>query len=152
MTQEDKELLLKVLCERLLYTPILNIHGVVGYDEKLIAINRAFTHSKYTIITNSLESEPHNSHEFDIEEVKPYLRPMSSMNVVERNDLRRLTDAISIHNDGLEFESHDGYNDYIGYCFCKEIVDWLNSHHFDYCGLIEKGLALPAPEGMYKEE
>ena len=30
-----------------------------------------------------------------------------------------------------------------------KIVDWLNSHHFDYRGLIEKGLALPAPEGMY---
>jgi hypothetical protein len=31
-------------------------------------------------------------------------------------------------------------------------VDWLNSHHFDYSGLIEKGLALEAPEGMYKEK
>ena len=27
--------------------------------------------------------------------------------------------------------------------------DWLNKHHFDYRGLIEKGLALEAPEGMY---
>lgn len=29
-------------------------------------------------------------------------------------------------------------------------VDWLNSHHFDYRDLIGKGLALIAPEGMYK--
>ena len=28
-------------------------------------------------------------------------------------------------------------------------VDWLNKHHFDYRGLIEKGLALEAPEDMY---
>ena len=28
-------------------------------------------------------------------------------------------------------------------------LDYLISHHFDYCGLIEKGLALEAPEGMY---
>ena len=28
--------------------------------------------------------------------------------------------------------------------------DFLNSHHFDYRGLIEKGLALEATEGMYK--
>ena len=27
--------------------------------------------------------------------------------------------------------------------------DWLNAHHFDYRGLIEKGLAIEAPEGMY---
>ena len=30
-------------------------------------------------------------------------------------------------------------------------TDWLNKHHFDYRGLIEKGLALEAPEGMYNE-
>ena len=35
-------------------------------------------------------------------------------------------------------------------CFCSDYVDWLNEHHFDYRGLIEKGLALEAPEDMYK--
>ena len=30
-----------------------------------------------------------------------------------------------------------------------ESYDWLNKHHFDYRHLIEKGLALEAPEGMY---
>ena len=29
------------------------------------------------------------------------------------------------------------------------VIDWLNAHHFDYRGLIEKGLALVATEGMY---
>ena len=29
-------------------------------------------------------------------------------------------------------------------------ISWLNVHHFDYRGLIEKGLALEAPNGMYK--
>ena len=33
-----------------------------------------------------------------------------------------------------------------------ECIDWLNKHHFDYRGLIEKGLALEAPEGIYKTE
>ena len=28
-------------------------------------------------------------------------------------------------------------------------IDWLNAHHFDYRGLIEKGLAVVAPEGIY---
>ena len=30
-----------------------------------------------------------------------------------------------------------------------KFIDWLNANHFDYRGLIEKGLALEAPEGMY---
>jgi hypothetical protein len=29
------------------------------------------------------------------------------------------------------------------------LIDWLNKYHFDYRGLIEKGLAIEAPEGMY---
>jgi hypothetical protein len=28
-------------------------------------------------------------------------------------------------------------------------IDWLNAYHFDYRGLIPKGLALVAPDGMY---
>ena len=31
-----------------------------------------------------------------------------------------------------------------------EAIDWLNEYHFDHRGLIPKGLALEAPEGMYK--
>ena len=27
--------------------------------------------------------------------------------------------------------------------------EWMNSHHFDWHGLINKGLAVEAPEGMY---
>lgn len=32
----------------------------------------------------------------------------------------------------------------------SNLIDWLNTYHFDYRGLIEKGLALEAPEGMYE--
>jgi hypothetical protein len=30
-------------------------------------------------------------------------------------------------------------------------LNWLNAHHFDYCGLIKKGLALEASKEMYNE-
>jgi len=42
------------------------------------------------------------------------------------------------------------HGDLICNCQNYEVVDWLNAHHFDYRGLIEKGLALEAPEGMYE--
>lgn len=67
----------------------------------------------------------------DIEYCKPYLRPMSSMTEEEER----------------EFEETLQYTQYT-----LESYDWLNAHHFDYRGLIEKGLALEAPEGMYKTE
>lgn len=62
--------------------------------------------------------------------VKPYLRSMSSMTEEEKEELRT-----------LKWTKLEHYT-----------VDWLNEHHFDYRGLIEKGLALEAPEGMYKTE
>ena len=31
-------------------------------------------------------------------------------------------------------------------------IDYLISHHFDFRGLIPMGLAIEAPEGMYKEK
>ena len=38
-------------------------------------------------------------------------------------------------------------------CFaCLPVVDYCYSRHLDIHGLIEKGLALEAPEGMYKTE
>lgn len=58
---------------------------------------------------------------------KPYLRPMSSMTEKELEEYSRF--SLSRYN--------------------IECFDWLNAHHFDYRGLIGKGLALEAPEGMY---
>lgn len=71
-------------------------------------------------------------------EVLPYLRPMSSMTTDERYYYRQLQ-RYSV--DYGEVTHYDTY----------ESIDWLNKHHFDYRGLIRKGLALRAPEGMYEK-
>ena len=70
-----------------------------------------------------------------IEDCKPYLRPISSMTEEERKYYNQLSLLVA-DADGDVYEE----------------TDWLNAHHFDYRGLIEKGLALEAPEGMYKTE
>lgn len=64
---------------------------------------------------------------FPISIIKPYLRPMLSMTEEELD----------------EYESIKGWKKEY------ELIDWLNKRHFDYRGLIEKGLALVAPDGMY---
>ena len=67
----------------------------------------------------------------DFHAIRLYLRPMSSMTEEEKKELSRY--------------SSEAYWD-----SCEKKVDWLNERHFDYRGLIERGLALEAPEGMYK--
>jgi len=58
----------------------------------------------------------------------PYLRPMSSITEEEEDEYYNIEFDFNINSDR---------------------VDWLNAHHFDYRGLISKGLALEAPKGMY---
>ena len=64
--------------------------------------------------------------------VKPYLRPMSNMTEEEWEDFNNYRGV-----DGVLMP-------------IANELDWLNEHHFDYRGLIEKGLALEASEGMYE--
>lgn len=65
------------------------------------------------------------------DEIKPYLRPMTSMTEDEKTEYKTLCDALL--DTGISYLS-----------------DWLNGHMFDYRGLIVRHLALVAPDGMYK--
>lgn len=65
-------------------------------------------------------------------EIKPYLRLMSS---ITKEELDERNQIALFHSGNI--------------ASAPTYIDWLNAHHFDYRGLIRKGLALEAPEGMY---
>ena len=73
------------------------------------------------------------------EDAKPYLRPMSSMTEEEHNEYSNLYQSVYYKDSPTELD-------------LSNIIDFLNTHHFDFRGLIPMGLALEAPEGMYKTE
>jgi hypothetical protein len=78
-----------------------------------------------------------------LEEVKPYLRQLSSMTDEEKKEWFKYS-----HVDyDCEFKPDATLSVYD----CHLSIDWLNEHHFDYRGLIEKGLVLEATEDMYKD-
>ena len=131
MNQKDKNLLLKELSARLPYGVKIIQCGVV--IETLQSICKV-GEDDYTI--NPLTDDSYNG--FYIEQTKLYLRPMSSMTKEEVLEYISLKENIVASDD-------------ITYFFeTYESIDWLNKKMFDYRGLIEKGLALEAPEGMYK--
>jgi hypothetical protein len=114
MKKEEKQLLLKDLCARLPY-------GVkLRYVEDLVVKKES-----HIITLNNIYLEHILNGDADI---KPYLRPMSSM-----------TEEEGIYYNTVYYTLN----------FYKK-EDWLNEHHFDYRGLIPMGLALEAPEDMYK--
>ena len=127
MTKEDKELLLKDLSARLPYGVKIRIiyHEIKGADPEYV--DDVFSTTHYNMI----------DYDDDNYEFLPYLRPMSSMTEEERKEYDTLIKNM--------YYGYNGFHDAI-------TVDYLNSIHVDYRGLIEKGLALEAPEGMYKEE
>ena len=67
--------------------------------------------------------------------IKPYLRPMSNMTEEEEREYNVFCTR-----------NYLGIDEETASCF----MDWLNSHHFDYRGLIEMGLAIEAPKEMYE--
>ena len=136
MKQEDKQLLLQNLCAMLPYDVCAHIIYKTGepcYGKLTPRDIQWFIDSK-------------------IENIKPYLRPMSSMTEKEYEafPIPYSFDSFSTWNNTILSEVIEGTQILIGIDEITEIIDWLNAHHFDYRGMIEKGLALEAPEGMYK--
>ena len=161
MTPEDKELLLKDLCARLPYG-VKVMKQIKSQTRTLMSVD--VVNFRVYFIENDVNS-PFG---FDIEEqrhfyqqIKPYLRPLSCMTDEEAKEiavLYGLKNILSLKITGryIDVIIDDGfsstetitlwYDELISSIGC---FDWLNAHHFDYRGLIPKGLANEAPEGMY---
>jgi hypothetical protein len=108
MTQEQEDLLLQDLCARLPYGVILNCCNIVSETLTLLGYNG--------LVNN----------DYDIDEVKPYLFPLSSM-TKEQN-----LEYLSTCRGGNAY--HPTSNTF----------DWFDKNHFDYRGLIPMGLAIDA--------
>ena len=147
MTQEDKELLLKDLCARLPY----KVKGQAVSDGEIYRISSIISVSPSGEALLMLDD---NNIDFvTLEQTKPYLRPMSSMTEEERKELNGIGFIVPLYDGcfGVDMRAYckNGQPHYRRFSDFSTIEDWLNEHHFDYRGLIEKGLALEAPEGMY---
>ena len=122
MTQEDKELLLKDLCARLPYGIKASYYGADEECETWDEVDGvAFDYVEI------------GQYSLPIERVKPYLFSMSSMTEEQWEEYQKIRMIDWVHGDINGTFINAGL-----------IVDWLNTHHFDYRGIIEKGLAIDA--------
>ena len=124
MTQEDKALLLKDLCARLPYDTVCQVEFKSDgrYESKNMILSGIFKDEAYFTIENgSVYSNDY----------KPYLFPLPSITEEQKMFLKQQNWCITISTSGTVETTIEGIN-------------WLNKSHFDYRGLIEKGLAIDA--------
>lgn len=130
MTEQEKQLLLVTLCSMLPYGVVVKAtykdgEGWKTNDRKLLGVyqhgGQVYLDGVYTSIDN----------------VKPYLRPMSSMTEEEKKEFHHVASLQRNYLGDDIFYTH------------WQIYDWLNKNYFDYRGLISKGLALEVPKEMY---
>lgn len=127
MAQEEKQLLFKYLSMALPY-------GVICYyetsDESETMFGKLTINVLKSFISNNpLLSEENqcNVYDYSVVLIKPYLRTLSSMTNIEREEY--------------------------GLVLCEELsinqISYLLKKHFDFMDLITQGLANEATEGMY---
>lgn len=137
MTPQEKQLLLKDLCARLPYGVKVCARFNTGnrYTANITAI--CADRDYIQIRQNALHPYTSSS----VEDIRPYLRTMSSMTEEEKAFLDA-TKEIEYTQTGLTGNG----------VLTLESYDYLNSIHVDYRGLIPMGLALETPEGMYETD
>ena len=148
MTKEEKKLLLNVLKDGLPYGLKLQITDVdeFTFNGELRVLSKNWCRLN---ITDPVKRAKVKNQTIPLNciYIKPYLRPLSSMTEEEKRELNgllpevydftfRMDELLELIQTQKEIPFH--------------YIDWLNAHHFDYRGLIPMGLALEAPEDMYK--
>jgi hypothetical protein len=125
----ESEMIYRDLATRLPYGVKVEYEGEV-YDLTMLTVGR-----------QAVIVKPFMSHQISVpvEKIKPYLRTRASLTRQEKGELYK-----------TQYHKKDAYDNYID-TDTLGTYEFYNSIHVDYRGLINKGLAIKAPDGMYGE-
>lgn len=125
MTEEDKRLITEYICWSI---PVLSLKvrwNGTDYNVLGVVFGRAVLVRPFM---SNVEGSPL------VEEVRPYLRKMSDMTDEEREELSKMV------GNAEKFPKNSDFG---------AIFRFFYEHHLDFLGMIEKNLAIEAPENMY---
>ena len=138
MTQEEKDLLLRDLSARLPY----GVKGIITFNDNKDIFTLIGNYN-----TNLCLSDNEACH---VEDFAPYLRPLSSVTDEERHEIQEILGKdVEIPDDFIHII--DSSRKSFSFIEIQAVFDHLSAHHLDYHGLIPKGLAIEAPDGMYNK-
>ena len=149
MTQQDKKLLFKDICCRLPYKVKVRYYDNETEREEIDVVDSIYEDTQEIGVGQWC---------LKMDKFKPYLFPLSSMTEEQRKDLlltivgKEGLNLFNVTKDGIvsndkaeqSFENFSLNNINFSNENIEAYIDWLNQHHFDYRGLIQKSLALDA--------
>ena len=147
MTEEDKNLLIQDLCARLPY----GVKVLTLFENKEVngLLEAVYPEDDRIIISNLSRSCHYLKQDcggFIIEEngCKPYLFPLSSMTEEQKKFFKDRPIFLDSENELVVKEDFFGNSRFTMLDDWVEVILWLVKNHFDYRGLIPKGLAIDA--------
>lgn len=152
MTPEQKDLLLKDLCARLPYGVKIALKNNGAYHHENIAkksdvtieILKGFNGNYFSIRhTNPLDWDWYDD-DIDIEDIKPYLFPLSSMTEEQYNEMQTISGKDCMEHMEIEKEWRNNSPFTHLPLYQHRVIEFFHKYHFDYRGLIPMGLAIDA--------
>ena len=136
MIKENKELLLRDLCSRLPY----GVKCKVWYNDKTLDIK--CTGIDFYTNTVNLDVPGDDNAKVYVDNIKPYLFPLSSMTEEQKKEFSLITCDLNDSDywrDGNMIYVDDKYQ-------LNNIIDFYHKNHLDYRCLIPMGLAIDATD------
>lgn len=143
MTQEQKILLIKDLCARLLYKPIVQIDGCSIWNLRGIDHDDSGKLRDRVIVWHG-KNYPSSKSSFPIINCKPYLFPLSSITSEQLFEVQEIMGKNEIEIEDGFLRIVDSDRNTISYLEILALLNWFYKNHFDINGLIPMGLAIDA--------
>lgn len=143
MTQKEKDLLLRDLCARLPYKPIVQIGNYGACNLRGIDHDNSAELRDRAIVWNG-QYYPSSTISFPIIDCKPYLFPLSSMTKEQLFEVQEILGKNEIEIGDCFLSIVDSERNTISYLEILAVIEWFYKNHFDINNLIPMGLAIDA--------
>lgn len=132
MTQESEQLVLKDLCGRLTYGVKIQVNDKIETLESIDIFDNTIGYDSF-LASN-------------LEEVKPYLFPLSSITKEHRKEISEILKDININHPPYGLINPNGCDALLTTVTMQgaALIEFYNKYHYDYNGLIPKGSAIDA--------
>lgn len=145
MKENLKQLLLKDLCARLPYG--VKVHRLGNHKHSLYKLE-VLDAVNYEIYMTSqdpyMDNSPFITKYAEIEEVKPYLFPLSSITEEQYNEIQTISGKDCMEHMEIEKEWRNNSPFTHLPLYQHRVIEFFHKYHFDYRGLIPMGLAIDA--------